>query len=139
MGLNENTLNEIEQEMVCYLINVDEMNYTMLCEPVALESKSNTMSEIEMQRACYLLNVDDMNYTMLCEPLITRYRSAIAPDRSKIGGLEKLSLVSGLACIEDSQGYMELFDNQSQIEFTKRKIQTLRPATLEDEIAESSY
>ncbi len=104
MGLNENTLNEIEQEMVCYLINVD-----------------------------------DMNYTMLCEPLITRYRSAMAPDRSNRGGLEKISLVSELACNEDSQGYMELFDNQSQIEFPKRKFQQLRPATLEDEIADSSY
>jgi len=32
MGPDENTLNEIEQEMICYLLNVDDMNYTMLCE-----------------------------------------------------------------------------------------------------------
>jgi hypothetical protein len=33
MGSNENTLNEIEEEMICYLLNVDDINYTMLCEP----------------------------------------------------------------------------------------------------------
>lgn len=103
MGLNENTLNEIEQEMVCYLIDVD-----------------------------------DMYYTMLCEPLVTRYKSAMAPNIKDIEGLEKISLVSGLVCKEDNFGSMELIDTQQQIEFPKRRFQPLRPATLEDEIAEDS-
>ena len=77
MGLDEKTLNEIEQEMVSYLLNVDDMNYTMLCEPVFFGSKSNCMSELDLERCSYLLNVDDMNYTMLCEPLVTRYKSAM--------------------------------------------------------------
>jgi len=125
--------------MCSYLLNVDDMNYTMLCESFVFGSKSNSMSEIELQRASYLTNVDDMNYTMLCEPLITRYKSALSPDRSNMGGLEKLSLVTGLICKEDSLQSTELFDTQGQIEFPKRKIQQVSPATLDDEIAESSY
>jgi len=92
MGFSKNTLNEIEQEMVSYLLNVDDMNYTMLCEPLVFGSKLNYMSEIDMQRASYLLNVDDLNYTMLSEPQITRYKIVMAPDRSNMGELEKLSL-----------------------------------------------
>jgi hypothetical protein len=137
--VSTNPQNEIEQERISYLLNVDDMNYTMLCEPFVFRSKSNSMSEIELQRASYLLNVDDMNYTMLCEPLITRYKSALASDRSNIGGLEKISLVNGLICKEESLQSMELIDTQGQIDFPKRKFQQVRPATLEDEIADSSY
>lgn len=137
--VSTNPLNEIEQEMCSYLLNVDDMNYTMLCEPFVFGSKSNSMSEIEMQRCSYLLNMDDMNYTMLCEPLITRYKSAMAPDMSDIGGLEKISLLNGLMDKEDSLESMELIGTQVQMEFPKRKCYPLRPATLEDEIADSSY
>jgi len=137
--VSTNPLNEIEQEMCSYLLNVDDMNYTMLCEPFVFGSKSNSMSEIELQRATYLTNVDDINYTMLCEPIITRYKSALAPDISNMGGLEKLSLVNGLIYKEDSLESMELIGTHGLMEFPKRKFQQVRPATLEDEIAESSY
>lgn len=133
-----NTLNEIEQEMISYLLNVDDMNYSMLCEPVSFGSMSNCIGEIEELRASYLLNIDDMNYTMLCEPLIARSKSALFPDISNINGLEKISLLNGLICKEESLESMELIDTQRQIEFTKRKFQPLRPATLEDEIAQDS-
>ncbi len=135
MEISDNTLNEIEQEMVSYLLNLDDMNYTMLCESVFFGSKSNCMSEIELQRASYLLNVDDMNYTMLCEPLITRHKSSMVPDIPNIRGLEKISLVNGLRCKEESLESMELIENQHQIEFPKRKFHPLRPATIEDELA----
>jgi hypothetical protein len=139
MGLNENTLNEIELEMCLYLLNVDDMNYTMLCEHVVFRSESNYMSEIELQRCSYLLNVDDMNYTMLCEPLIARYKSDMAPDISNIGGMARIHLVDGLNSSEDSLESMELIDTQSQIEFPRRKFQQLRPATLEDERTEITF
>jgi len=138
MGFSKNTLNEIEQEMISYLLNVDDMNYTMLCEPLVFGSKLNCMSEIDMQRASYLLNVDDLNYSMLSEPLITRYETVMAPDRSNMEELEKLSMVNGLISKEDSLESMELIGTQGQIEFPKRKFQTARPATLEDEIAEDT-
>ncbi len=137
--VSTNPLNEIEQEMCSYLLNVDDMNYTMLCEPFVFASKSNSMSEIEMQRASYLLNVDDMNYTMLCEPPVTRYKSALVPDRSNMGRVAKLSMVNGLKYKDDSLESMELIGTHGQMEFPKRKFQQVRPATLEDEIAESSY
>jgi len=100
---------------------------------------TNPLNEIEQEMCSYLLNVDDINYTMLCEPLITRYKSALAPDRSNMGGLEKLSLVNGLIYKEDSLESMELIGTQGQMEFPKRKFQQVSPATLEDEIADSSY
>ncbi|MCZ7401482.1 MAG: hypothetical protein O8C61_04600 [Candidatus Methanoperedens sp.] len=137
--VSTNPLNEIEQEMCSYLLNLDDMNYTMLCEPLVSGSKSNSMSEMELQRCSYLLNVDDMNYTMLCEPLITRYKSDMSLNISDIAGLEKISLVNGLVCKEDSLESMELIGTQGQMEFPKRKFQQVRPATLEDEIADSSY
>lgn len=138
--VSTNPLNEIEQETCSYLINVDDMNYTMLCEPLAFGCKSNSVSEIELQRASYLINVDDINYTMLCEPLVTRYNSALAPDRSNMGGVAKLSMVNGLIYKEDSLESMELIGTQGQMEFPKRKFQQVRPATLEDELAgDSSY
>ena len=137
--VSTNPLNEIEQEMCSYLLNVDDMNYAMLCESFTFGSKSNSMSEIEQLRASYLTNVDDINYTMLCEPLITRYKSALAPDRSYMGGLEKLSLVNGLIYKEESLESMELICTQGQLKFPNRKFQQVRPATLEDEIADSSY
>jgi hypothetical protein len=133
--VSENPLNEIEQEMCSYLLNVDDMNYTMLCEPVVFASKSNSMSELDMQRCSYLLNVDDMNYTMLCEPLITRYKSAMTLDMSNMGGMMRLSLVDGLKSSEESLESMELVDAQSQMEFPKRKFHPLRPATMEDELS----
>jgi hypothetical protein len=136
MGTNENTLNEIEQEMMCYLLNVDEMNYTMLCEPVIFGSKSNYMSELDEQRCSYLLNLDDMNYTMLCEPLVTRYKSAMTPDMPNFVRLEKLSLIDEIIGKEDSHESVELIDIQRQSEFPKRKFHPLRPATMEDEVAE---
>jgi hypothetical protein len=34
MRQNENTLNEIEQERASYLLNLDDMNYELLAEPV---------------------------------------------------------------------------------------------------------
>jgi len=136
MRLNEKTLNEMEQEMVSYLLNVDDMNYTMLCEPVFFGNISNGMSELDLQRTSYLLNVDDMNYTMLCEPLVTRYKSAMSPNMSNIGGVEKMSLVNGMVCQEDNFGSLELIDAQGQTEFPKRRFHPLRPATMEDEVAE---
>jgi hypothetical protein len=138
MGIDERTLNEMEQEMVSYLLNVDDMNYTMLYEPVFFGNKSKGMSELDSQRTSYLLNVDDMNYTMLCEPLITRYKSAMSPNISNIGGVEKMSLLSGMECHEDSYGSMELIEAQGKTEFPKRGFHPLRPATMEDEIAEDS-
>jgi hypothetical protein len=67
---------------------------------------------------------------------IQRFIDAIAPDRSNMGELEKLSLVNGLISKEDSLESMELIGTQVKMEFPKRKFQTARPATLEDEIAE---
>ena len=135
--VSTNPLNEIELEMCSYLLNVDDMNYTMLCEPFVFASKSKCMSELDLERATYLLNVDDMNYTMLCEPLITRYRSGITPE-SDIRGLEKISLLNGLIGKEEGLESLELIDTQSQTEFPKRKFHPLRPATREDELAEDS-
>jgi|GEM_PF-1540506 len=137
--VSTNPLNEIEQEVCSYLLNVDDMNYTMLCEPFTLGSKSNNMSEIELQRASYLANVDDINYTMLCEPPINIYKSAHAPERSNMGGIEKLSLVNGLIYKEEKLDSVELIGTQGQMEFPNRKFQQIRPATLEDELADSSY
>jgi hypothetical protein len=34
MRISENALNEIEQELCSYLLNVDDLIYTMLCEPL---------------------------------------------------------------------------------------------------------
>lgn len=138
--VSENPLSEIEQEMCSYLLNIDDMNYSMLCEPVVFRSTSNSMSELDMQRCSYLLNVDDMNYTMLCEPLITKYKSAMTPDMSNMGRLMRISLVDGLKSKDESLESMELMDTQSQMEFPKRKFHPLRPATMEDELAkDSSY
>jgi len=123
--VSEKPLNEIEEEMVSYLLNVDDMNYTTL-----------SMDEIEMQRASYLLNVDDMNYTMLHETLIPGYKSSIVPDLSDIQGLE---LINNVMTGKEDLRSLELIATQSQIEFPKRKFQRVRPATLEDEIADSSY
>jgi len=89
MGISVKTLNEIEKEMYSYLLNVDDINYRMLCEPFVFESKPSSMNEIEMQRASYLLNVDDMNYSMLYDPMIMRYKTDINPDKLNIRGLEK--------------------------------------------------
>jgi hypothetical protein len=96
----------------------------------------NTLNEIEQEMVSYLLNVDDLNYTMLSDPLITRHKTVMAPDRSNTGELEKLSLVKGLISKEDSLESMELIGTQVQMEFPKRKVQTARAATSEDEIAE---
>jgi len=137
--VSTNPQNEIEKERISYLLNVDDINYTMLCEPFVFGSNSNSMSEIELQRASYLLNVDDMNYIVLSEPLITRYKSDMPANISNIEALEKISLVNGLISKEDSLESMELIGTQGQIEFPKRKFQQVRPATLEDEIADTSY
>jgi len=127
MGI-EKTLNEMEQEMVSYLLNVDDMNYTMLCEPVFFENKSKIgMTELDLQRASYLLNVDDMNYIMLCElwlPDINRH----GPGYIRYRGNCKNKSVEGLKSKEECLGTMELIET-SQIEFPKRKFRPLRPAT----------
>lgn len=96
----------------------------------------NTLNEIDQERASYLLNLDDMNYAMLAEPLVTRIKSAINPYMPNIVGLKKLSLKDALEQ-EASKHSMEL-EKPSQIEFPKRKIQPLRPETLENEIAQDS-
>jgi hypothetical protein len=74
--------------------------------PIILWAKkmvsTNPQNEIEQERVSYLLNVDDIIYTMLSEPLITRYKSDMPANISNIGAFQQA-------------------------------------ATLEDEIAESSY
>jgi hypothetical protein len=133
--VSKNTLNEIEQEMCSYLLNVDDMNYTMLCEPFVFGNKSNSMSEIELQRASYLLNLDDINYAMLDEPLVIRNKPAMTPN-SYIGVIGEINLVNGLLYTEDNKKITELVDIQSQIEFPTIKFQQLRPATLKYELAD---
>lgn len=40
MTQNENIQNEIEQERTSYLLNLDDMNYEMLAEPLVIRNKS---------------------------------------------------------------------------------------------------
>jgi hypothetical protein len=138
MGISEKTLNEIEQEMVSYLLNVDDMNYAMLYEPLVFGNKSNSMSEIQEQRASYLLNLDDLNYEMLAGSLTTGKKSPFTPRISNIEVLGKLNLVNDLVYREEGLGSYELINAQSQIEFPKGKFHPLRPATLEDEVADDT-
>ena len=39
MGISDNTLNEIEQERVSYLLNMDDMIYAMMAEPLTTGNK----------------------------------------------------------------------------------------------------
>ncbi|MFA4956439.1 MAG: hypothetical protein WC556_05635 [Candidatus Methanoperedens sp.] len=73
----------------------------------------NTLNEIERERASYLLCLDDMCYEILCETLVVGNKSAMTQDT-----------------------HIEVF---GEIKFPNRNIHHVRPATLEDEIAESSY
>lgn len=100
-----------------------------------MKQNENTQDEIERERASYLLNLDDMNYAMLSEPLVIRNKSDITPN-SYIGVFGEINLVNGLIYTEDCKEFTELIDIQNQIEFPNRKFQQVRPATLENELAQ---
>lgn len=50
-----------------------------------------------------------------------------------------MDLILDIIYTEDSKEFTELIDSQNQIEFPTRKFQQLRPATLEEELAEYPY
>lgn len=73
MKYNENTQNEIEQERASYLLNLDDMNYAMLDEPIVMRNKSamtqnsyiGVMGEINLNGLIY--TEDSTEFTELIE------------------------------------------------------------------------
>lgn len=65
MKQNKNTQNEMEQERVSYLLNLDDMNYAMLAEPLVIRTKSAMTSNSyigvigELNLAKGLINTED--------------------------------------------------------------------------------
>lgn len=73
MKPNENTLSEIEQERATYLLNLDDMNYAMLAEPLVIRKKSDmtpnsyvgVMGEINLNGLIY--TEDSKEFTELVD------------------------------------------------------------------------
>ncbi|MCX9084849.1 MAG: hypothetical protein OIN87_08650 [Candidatus Methanoperedens sp.] len=82
--------------------------------------KDNTLNEIDWERISYLQDLDDLNYAILEGHITMSKRIPLSP------------------YIPDISGNMKLNDKQSQIEYMKRKIYPIRPATMEDEVAGDS-
>ena len=57
MGISDNTLNEIEQERVAYLLNTDEIIYAMMAEPLTTGKKFTLNPNISNIKGLEKLNL----------------------------------------------------------------------------------